>query len=191
VAVPGIGRSAGCSEPDGTGVPMVVCAEDLRLLSDDALTDLHRKGAVPSSVRAIEGHPAGLGVAPILFSGGRVDRWLRRYSQSQRFPWHGKSFESISDSEGWGWNRLAVGPLLGVCPFRTYHAPSRIDGALALVLDYDVHRNPWWQRRMWDELREVMPGVFLGIAGARLFGGYRRLAWFALDTTRQTPLRGV
>jgi hypothetical protein len=42
-----------------------------------------------------------------------------------------------------------------------------------------------------DELREVIPGVFLGITGVRLFGTYRPLAWFAIDSGRQTPLPGV
>jgi hypothetical protein len=79
--------------------------------------NLYRGGSAPSSVRAVEGHPAGLGIALIIFSGARVDRW------------HGKSFVSISDSQGWGWNRLAVGPVLGAFPFRTCIAPSKNDGA--------------------------------------------------------------
>lgn len=191
MAVLGDDCVSGLSQHDGPAPRSVACAEDLRLLSQDELWDLYRNGSAPSSVRAVEGHPAGLGLALIILSGGSVDRWLRRYSRSQRFPWHGKSFKALSDSEGWGWNRLAVGPCLGVCPFRVSIAPSRTDGAPALVVDYNVPRNPWWQRPMWDELREVFPGVFLGIAGLRLFGGYRRLAWFAVDTTRQAPLRGV
>jgi hypothetical protein len=172
-------------------VSSVVSAEDLRLLSSDELMDLYRRGSAPSSVRALEGHPAGLGIALIILSGGRIDRWLRRRSRSQRFAWHGKSFVSISDSQGWGWNRLAVGPVLGAFPFRTSIAPSRNDGAPALALDFDVPRNPWWERRMWDELREVIPGVLLGTTGLRLFGRYRPLAWFAVDITRQTPPTGV
>jgi hypothetical protein len=66
-----------------------------------------------------------------------------------------------------GWNRLAVGPLLGVFPFRTHIAASRIDGASSLVLDFDVPRNPRWCRPTCDELREVAPGVFTGM---RLYG---------------------
>lgn len=188
MTVPENGPSTTLRGPGGTAASPVVCSEDLRLLSKDELMDLYRKGSAPSSVRAVEGHPAGLGLASIMLSGGRIDRWVRRYSRSQRFPWHGKSFVAISDSLGWGWNRLAVGPVLDAFPFRTYIAPSRTDGALTLVLNFDVPRNPRWGRLIWDELREVIPGVFLGPTGLRLFGGYRQLAWFAVDTTRQTPL---
>ena len=169
----------------------VSCAEDLRRLSNEELMDLFQKGSAPGSVRAVEGHPAGVAIAPILLSGGRVERWLRRYSQSDRFVWHGKSFESISDTEGWGWNRLGVGPVLAAFPFRTFLGPSKNDGAPTLVLDFDVERNPWWERLTWDELREVSPGVFMGTSGLRIFGRYRRMLWFAVDTTRQTPLCGV
>jgi len=191
MAVPGDDCVSGLSRHDGPAPPSVACAEDLRRLSKDELWEWYRNGSAPGSVRAVEGHPAGLGLALTILSGGRADRWLRRYSRSQRFPWHGKSFKALSDSEGWGWNRLALGPFLGVCPFRTYIAPSKSDGAPTLVLDYDVPRNPWWLRLTWDELREVIPGVFLGTVSVRLFGGYRRLAWFAVDTTRQAPLRAV
>jgi hypothetical protein len=188
VAVLEEGPGTGLEEHDASAVTTVVCAEDLRQLSADEFMRLYGSGSAPGSVRAVEGHPVGLGLALIVLSGGRIDRWLRRYSRSQRFPWHGKSFQSISDTEGWGWNRLAAGPVLHAFPFRTYLASSRIDGAPALVIDYDVPRNPWWQRKVCDELREVIPGVYLGIYGVRLLGGYRRLAWFAVDTTRQKPL---
>jgi hypothetical protein len=191
MAVLGDGRVSRRTNHDEPAQPAVASAEDLRLLSRDELLCLYQNGCAPGSVRAVEGHPAGLGLGLIILSGTRIDRWLRRYSRSQRFPWHGKSFTALSDEEGWGWNRLAVGPLPGVCPFRISVGPSKTDGAPALVLDYNVPRNPWWQRRTWDELREVLPGVFLGIVGLRLRGGYRCLALFAVDTTRQTPLQGI
>jgi hypothetical protein len=181
----------GLRGPERAAASSVANAEDLRLLSKDELMNLYRRASAPSSVRAVEGHPAGLGLTPIILSSGRIDRWLRQYSRSQRFPWHGKSFVTLSDSQGWGWNRLAVSPVLGAFPFRTYIGPSKTDGAPTLALDFDVPRNSWLARRIWDELREVIPGVFLGPTGLRLFGRYRPLAWFAVDTTRQTPLSGI
>lgn len=174
-----------------SGPAGVARAEDLRSLSNEELTTLYRNSLAPVSVKAVDGNPAGLGVAPIILRGGRFERWLRRYSTSERFIWHGKSFESFSDREGWGWNRLGVGPILGAFPFRTYIGPSRFDGAPCLVLDFNVPKNPWWERLTWDELRECAPGVFFGTTGLRLFGKYRRLAWFAVDTNRQTPLIGI
>jgi hypothetical protein len=168
-------------------------AEDLCSLSLDTLMALFRASPAPESVRRLDGHPAGVGVAPIILSGGRIERWLRRYAQSERFIWHGKSFASLSDDDGcgWGYNRLAVGPVLDAFPFRTFLGPSRIDGRPSLILDFDVPRNPWWERRTWDELREVGPGVFGGTTGLRLFNRYRPLAWFACDTNRQVTLEGT
>lgn len=174
-----------------TGVPTITCAEDLRLLTKEELDTLYRASLAPSTVKAVEGHPKGLGIAAIILSGGRVERVLRRWTESDRFVWHGKSFESFSDQQGWGWNRMGIGPVLGAFPFRTYVGPSRYDGAPTLVLDFDVPRNPWWERLTWDELREVLPGVYFGTTGLRILGKYRRLAWFCVDTTRPTPMLGV
>jgi hypothetical protein len=169
----------------------VSCAEDLRRYSHDQLISAYRNCRAPASVKELDGHPAGVGVAPIIFAGGRFERWLRRYSESDRFIWHGKSFESFSDREGWGYNRIGVGPVLTAFPFRTYIGPSKIDAAPTLVLDFDVPKNPWWERPTWDEQREIAPGVFFGTTGLRLAGRYHPLAWFALDTNRQTPLIGA
>jgi hypothetical protein len=171
--------------------PAVATGEDLRTLSLDALMALYLASPAPDSVRRLEGHPAGVGIGPIILSRGRFDRWLRRYAESDRFVWHGKSFVTVSESEGWGYNRLAVGPILDAFPFRTFVGPSRIDGRPSLILDFNVARNPWWERLTWDELREVGPGVFAGTTGLRLFGKYRPLAWFACDTNRQVANTAV
>lgn len=177
-------------EPAGS-VPTVTCAEDLRLLSHEELMEVYRQSLAPSSVRALDGHPKGYGIAPIVMAGGRVDRWLRRYSQSETFVWHGKTLESFSDEQGWGWNRFARGPVLAAFPFRTYVGPSKVDRAPTLIFDFDVPKNPWWERFTWDEVREVCPGVFFGISALRILGTFHPVAWFALDTNQQTPLVGV
>jgi hypothetical protein len=166
-------------------VELISCAEDLREQSLEVLMALYRASPAPDSVRRLDGHPVGVGIGPIILSGGRFDRWLRRYSKSERFIWHGKSFVAVSDAAGWGYNRLAVGPVLDAFPFRTFVGPSQLDGQPALILDFNVPRNPWWERLTWDELREVSPGIFAGTTGLRLLGKYRALAWFACDTTRQ------
>lgn len=43
-------------------------------------------------------------------------------------------------------------------------------------------------RATLDELREVLPGIYMGPTGIRIRGRYRPLAWFAVDTTRHVEL---
>ena len=166
-------------------------AENLRDLSNEELLALFVASDPPQSVRAVENDPAGVGLGMSILAGGLFDRWLRRYTCSERFIWHGKSFHSNSDLEGWGYNRFGIGPVLGGFPFRVYFGPSLIDERPSLLLDFDVPRNPWVERLTWDELREVSPGIMLGATGLRIGGRYRHLAWFAVDANRQTPVTGV
>ena len=55
-----------------------------------------------------------------------------------------------------------------------YEGPSRVDGDPCVVLDYS--RTPWPARWVRDEMREVVPGTYLGIVFLR---------------SRQLPLRFV
>lgn len=160
----------------------------LRALSAAELEERFRAGSRPDTVHGLDGDPAGLGLALAGRDGGWLDRRSRRFAASERFPWNGKSFRSTSHDQGWGFNRLARGPALAVLPFRTSIAASIVDGEPVIRLDFDIARNPRWQRATLDELREVMPGVFLGPTGIRLRGRYLRLAWFAIDTNQTVEL---
>ena len=62
-----------------------------------------------------------------------------------------------------------------------FQADSWVDGAPCVVLDYSrTSRVAGWIR---DEIREVSPGVYLGVVWGvgRLFGGRRRVLRFALS----------
>ena len=173
------------------GGTVVRCAEDLRKLTHEELVILFGDSPPPSSIRAVEGDPAGVGIGTAFAVNSRFVKWLRRKAESPGFVWHGKSFTAITDHEGWGWNRLGAGPFLGAFPFRTYIGPSKVDGRTSMILDFNVPKNPPGERQTWDELREVLPGVMLGASGLRLWGGYHHLLWFACDANRQTPSQGL
>ena len=158
-------------------------AIDLRERTTAELMDLFRKGGAPASLALLEGDPCGVGIGLNVWAGGWFDRWLRRRAALPRFAWHGKSFRMKSETEGWGFNRVGRGPLVTVFPFKTGLGPSVIDGGPCVIIDYDVPRNPWWERLTYDELREVGPGVFLGVTTLRLFGRRPVVLWFAVDTT--------
>ena len=176
---------------DVTIIGAVTSVDELRVLSPGELMDLYFKGLHPTSVKAVEGDPAGIAVGLQQFAGGRVEAWLRKKADSGRFVWHGKSFRSFSDLGGWGFNRLGLGPVLTALPFRTAIVLSVFDGEPCIALDYGVGRNPRVLRRTWDELREVMPGIFIGPVTVPVRNHHVPIAWFGVDTTRQSPLIGA
>jgi hypothetical protein len=109
---------------------------------------------------------------------------LRWWARSERFVWAGKTWQSSTDQVGTGINRIRVRGLLGrqdLFPFATRFGPSRVDGAPAVILDYDDARNPGWIRKIHDEVRLVDHGLFLGPAMWKTRSGATTLLWFALD----------
>lgn len=166
----------------------VADAEALRVLTHQELLDRYRAAPAPPGVAALDGDPAGLGLGLAVLAGTPIDRLLRRRARRPDFGWHGKSFRSQSRRHGYGFNRLATGPVTGALAFRTEIAASRVDGKPTIALDFDLPRNPRPLRATLDELREVIPGIYMGSTGIRMRGRYRPLAWFAVDTTRQVEL---
>ena len=79
--------------------------------------DLFHNALRPRSLKAVEGDPVGVAVGLHRLAGSRLERWLRRKADSDRFVWQGKSFRAVSDLEGWGFNRVGVGPVLEVFPY--------------------------------------------------------------------------
>jgi hypothetical protein len=66
------------------------------------------------------------------------------------------------------------------------------DGEPCVVLDYDLDDNPFFIRKIHDEVREVSLGVYLGPAMWKGDAGPTHLLWFGLDTRDQAaPIGGV
>jgi hypothetical protein len=163
-------------------------AETLRILSHQELLDRYLAAPAPTGVAALDGDPAGLGLGLAVLAGTPIDRLLRRRARRPGFGWHGKSFRSQSRRHGYGFNRLRTGPVTGALAFSTQMAASRVDGRPTIALDFDLPRNPRLLRATLDELREVLPGIYMGPTGIRARGRYRPLAWFAVDTTQPVEL---
>lgn len=137
--------------------------DDLALLKPDALADLYRTASTPS-VPALNGDLVGRMLAvPALPSwmGGL----LRRFAAWRQFPWRGKSFSSRQAARGEGINRVFGdrNPRRWF-RFETFIAPSRAGAFDAFQLDYDNPGNPGLIRAIKDEVREVAPGLYLGLA---------------------------
>ena len=90
------------------------------------------------------------------------------------------------DKGGVGINRVRLGVHTGLFPFRTREAVSVVDGGPCVAIDYDVPTNPAAARPIYDEVRCIHPGLYLGRGMSRRPGREPKLLlWFALDTRIQ------
>jgi len=148
--------------------------------SVEALGALYAKGT-PPHLRDLDGTPRGrmlTWVGPL--GRDRTFDAVRRFARSRVFPWGGKSFTSLDDTHGRGINRVRM--LGDAFPFKTFVGPSVIDGGPCLVLDYDQPQNPWFIRKIHDELRQVGPGVYLGPAMWKAHPAPKLVLYFAIAT---------
>ena len=148
----------------------------------------YAEGRVPASMRAVDGPLPGRMLAVIGLAAARAP--LRGFASSAAFPWEGKTFRAADDLTGAGINRIRLPGLLGrqdLFPFHTRFGPSAVDGAPALILDYDLAVNPPWIRAIHDEIREVDPGLFLGPAMWKAASGPVTVLWFGLDARCAAP----
>ena len=90
-------------------------------------------------------------------------RWLlERFSRSKLLPWRGKTFAHETVDHGHGVNRW-LGGRVAWLQFETSVDRSRAGDFNAVHLDYSLMRNPRIARKLKSELREVGPGVWLGL----------------------------
>ena len=93
-----------------------------------------------------------------------------------RLVWQGKI---LRPGEGRAVNRFFGVPSV---PGRLYQGSSWVDGRPALILDYAG--TSWVYRNNRDEIRQVAPGVYLGLMFDRTTVPPRRTMIFALETSR-------
>jgi hypothetical protein len=154
----------------------------LAALPTDELSAIYRDGRVPDSLAALDGKPVcrmltivgGLGRGPAAAA-------VRRFAASPVFPWAGKTFAAHQADVGTGHNRVRLFGTRDWFPFDTAVAPSAIDGAPCIVLDYDKPENPWFIRQIHDELREVSDRLFLGPAMWKGRASPTLILFFACD----------
>lgn len=152
----------------------------LTRLDARSLRELYLGGAC-APLAALDGRPRGRMLAVVGLDGDLAGPLIRRLAAAARFPWDGKSFQAADADAGEGINRVRLVGDRDWYPFTTRVEPSVLDGRPCVLLDYDQPENPWFIRRIRDELRAVSPGLFLGPALLRLRGDHRLVLWFAID----------
>src|SRR5206468_7825710 len=74
--------------------------------------------------------------------------------------WIGKTFDATRAT---GKNRMQTPQGVELrYPFRTEVGPGVADAIQVVKIDYDIAENPWWLRRVLDEIVQVGPNHFLG-----------------------------
>lgn len=84
--------------------------------------------------------------------------------------WQGKTFSAGSNS---GKNVFKKNETrVEKYPFRTYIAAGIQDSSLQVIkIDYNLAGNPWWLRRILDEIVATAPGTYLGKIHIRILPG--------------------
>jgi hypothetical protein len=142
----------------------IECTKDLVHMDRCQLLDLYQR-AEPGPV------PCGYAPGRNIPNPGHRGTALRS-ALARMTVWQGKYFEP----DGFMVNRM-----FGVKTNKAqiYYAESWLDGKPSLILDYEPTSRMWSQYR--DELREVSPGIYLGIMYQRDCAEPKIKTFFAID----------
>jgi hypothetical protein len=160
-----LGSKAPIARGQSPAAPAGVNLDQLLGMSAAELETVYRKGA---SVAIPEGRIRG---TAILAPGTRRTRAL---SRGARLMWQGKVFEPGQTS--------AVNRFFGMRLVRAqvYQGSSWLDGQPSLILDYIQTSRVYENNR--DEIRQVAPGLFLGLMYDRTTSPPGLVMYFALES---------
>jgi hypothetical protein len=155
----------GQSSPQARGQTPPVTIDQLLQMSSAELEAIYHQG---TAVSIPEGRIRG---TAILSPGTRRTRTL---SRGARLFWQGKVFERGQTT--------AVNRFFGIRIVRgqVYQGPSWLDGAPSLILDYSQTSRVYADNR--DEIRQVAPGLFLGLMYDRTTSPPGLVMYFALES---------
>jgi hypothetical protein len=119
--------------------------------------------------------PQGDTTGTAIFAGNFLARSFA--STARTLAWQGKIFDLFSPDFNSGVVVNKVSPLgLNLIVAKTYRSKSWMDGKDTIVIDYSG--TSLFARKIRDEIREVVPGLYLG----KVWFGKMRILDFALET---------
>lgn len=160
---------------------------DLANLNFSELGALYEAGTVPADLGVLGKQPNGRLLAVRGRDRGTSAKVVRYIGDPRHSLWIGKRV-SITDGglTGSGTNRVKFGP--DIFPYVLVVGPSLLDGKDTIVFDYEHADNNAIGRRLYNELRQVAPGVFLGLVTWKTRRGIRaHLAWFGVEADAAGP----
>jgi hypothetical protein len=157
---------AGTGDPEATpmqGPAAIRTLDDLVALSAPQLDQLYRQSG-PGPV------PTGKVVGRALYPDARFPR---ARSNAARVAWQGKVFDPSTST--------ATNKFFGVKAIKgnVYAAPSWLDGNPSMILDYEGTSRIYGNYR--DEIRQVAPGLYLGLMYDRTTAPPTLKMYFAFD----------
>jgi hypothetical protein len=163
-------------------MPTTLTLDELSAMDSKQLENLYRAGCLPETFATLDGTPKGRMLAVRYLDHAPFLSVVTAWAESSFFPWDGKNFQATGPVTGKGINRIKLLKEFRWYPFEARLERSLIDGKECIYLDYEQPDNPWFIRRIRDELREVAPRLFLGTAMWKDGqGGAALVLWFALD----------
>lgn len=164
----GVGLALWLSLTSSAGAQGVSSLDDLARMTPDRLNELYASGATGV---APEGRVRGL---PLMSPGtGRAVA----LSHAGRLVWQGKVFDPATGT--------AVNRFLGLRVIRGRYGwgAARFDGGPSLILDYQGSSRVYARYR--DEIREVAPGLYLGLMYDRRKPDSGPVRYFAFEDRRR------
>ncbi len=158
--------------------------DDLAMLGPEELMALYGKARTPT-LEDLDGKLVGRMLALPRAQEPHVRALLDRFSRSKLFPWQGKTFSHETADHGHGVNRL-LGERVTWFRFHTFVGPSHAGDFDAVHLDYSHDGNPPVVRKVKDEVRQVAPGVFLGLAYLSMKDGEHLGCFFGIAKESST-----
>jgi hypothetical protein len=159
--------------------------DDLAKLGPEELMQLYRQAKTPR-LADLDGKLDGRMLVAPRAQEPHVRHWLDNFARSGLFPWQGKTFEHESAEHGHGLNRL-FGERVNWFHFETSVGPSKAGDFDSVHLDYGHDHNPPLVRDVQDEVREVAPGLWLGLAYLHLDDRDHLACYFAVARRAGEP----
>ena len=98
------------------------------------------------------------------------DGFYRGSIREMSVSWQGKKFDAAHQT---GINVIKKdGTTYDAYRFITHPGKGLRDGNDVLVIDYNIAGNPFWLKRIVDEIVEVAPGKYLGKVHVKIIPGY-------------------
>lgn len=151
--------------------PVPLCLEQLTCLSWSDLEQLYRQAA-PGTI------PAGYLRGRAIYC--PCDKFSLTRSKVSQALWHGKHF---CPADGMLINQWCLA--MRAVRARVCYGESWLDGKPSIVMDYRGMAHVWSDVR--DEIREVAPGLYLGLMYRCKSGGPRMKLFFALEACSCPP----